>query len=173
MSHTVLPLRPKVASEQGAGSASVTTPTTLPHSAVTPQPRLEPLVVNNCISPHTIGAWPSQMGHGSTKWLLPSPSDQSAAIASLLKTEIQSHNITRDMLHATERKRLEAVQLCNQLTSDAQSWATAYQNSAAALVKCTEEYTRLSTENLEIKAEIQNLTSQVRFPSPINTTALT
>lgn len=101
--------------------------------------------------------WPSQVAQSaSTMWLLPPPSDQSSAIAHLLRTEIQSHNITREMLHATEQRRLEAVQRCEKLLADIRSWAAAYNALTAALHKCSQEYSRLSAENVAMSTELQN-----------------
>jgi hypothetical protein len=101
-------------------------------------------------------AWPSELyKRSSTMWLLPPHSNQSSAIVNLLQTEIQSHNITRDMLHTTEQRRLEAVQKNNQLTTDTQSWAAAYNNLTVALGKCAEEYSRVSADNVNLREQLQ------------------
>lgn len=106
--------------------------------------------------------WPSQIAQSnSTMWLLPPSSDQSSAIAQLLRTEIQSHNITREMLHATETRRLQAVQNCNRLLDEAHSWATAHNNLTSALNKCSEECSRLSAENVSLKTQLKCVNMQV------------
>jgi hypothetical protein len=104
----------------------------------------------------TLPTWPSEIQNmGDTTWLLPPCSDQSSNLALILRTEFQSHNITREMLHGTEQRRLEMAQRCKQLENDVQSWAAAYTNLTAALGHCTEAYTRLSTENVELKTKSQ------------------
>ncbi|KAF5845584.1 hypothetical protein GGP41_009363 [Bipolaris sorokiniana] len=100
--------------------------------------------------------WPSEIhSQSSTMWLLPPHSDQSSAITSLLRTEIQSHSITREMLHATEKRRLEAVQRGNKLLQDTHGWAAAYNNLTMALGKCYEEYSRVLGENTEMKLKLE------------------
>ena len=101
-------------------------------------------------------------------WLLPLRSDQASAIATLLRAEIDSHNITREMLYATEQRRLEAIQRNSQLLTDNSqlltdnnSWATAYNNLTTALCRCSEEYSRLSAENVAVKSQLQGLNAQV------------
>lgn len=101
--------------------------------------------------------WPSEVyNQTSTMWLLPPNSNQSSAIATLLQGEIQSHNLTREMLHATEQRRLEAVQKCNQFANDARGWAAAYNNLSAALGKCAEECSRVAAENLTLRTQLQS-----------------
>ncbi|KAF2475942.1 uncharacterized protein BDR25DRAFT_310370 [Lindgomyces ingoldianus] len=108
--------------------------------------------------------WPSQIAQSSsTMWLLPPGSDQSSAIAQLLRTEIQSHNITREMLHATETRRLEAAQNYNRLLADTHSWATAYNNMTSALYKCLEECSRLSAENALLKTRLHCVNMQIHL----------
>jgi hypothetical protein len=85
-------------------------------------------------------------------WLLPPQADQSSAIALLLRTEIQSHNTTREMLHATEQRRLEAFQRCDRLQSDIRAWMAAYNGLGDALCKCSQEYSRLLAENAALRA---------------------
>jgi hypothetical protein len=107
-------------------------------------------------------AWPSQLSQSSsTMWLLPLRSDQASAIATLLRAEIDSHNITREMLYATEQRRIEAVQRYSQLLADNSSWATAYKNLTTALCRCSEEYSRLSAEHVAVKSQLQGLNAQV------------
>ena len=101
--------------------------------------------------------WPSEVyNRTSTMWLLPPQSNQSSAIATLLQTEIQSHNTTREMLHATEERRLEAVQRSNQFASDAQGWAAAYNNLNTALGQCAQECSRVAAENVTLKSQIRS-----------------
>ena len=115
--------------------------------------------VNEDAALPTPSSWPSEVAQRtSTMWLLPPPSDQASAIAALLRTEIQSHNMTREMLHETEQRRLEAIQRCNQLSSDTQSWATAYNSLTSALYRCSEEFSRLSAENTMLKVQLQEAT---------------
>jgi hypothetical protein len=100
--------------------------------------------------------WPSEVyNRTSTMWLLPPHSNQSSAIATLLQAEIQSHNTTREMLHTTEQRRLEAVQRSNRFASDAQGWAAAYNNLNTALGKCAEEYSRVAAENVTLKSQMR------------------
>lgn len=100
--------------------------------------------------------WPSEVyNQTSTMWLLPPNSNQSSAIATLLQGEIQSHNITREMLHATEQRRLEAVQKWNQFANDARGWAAAYKSLSAALGKCAEECSRVASENVTLRTQLQ------------------
>jgi hypothetical protein len=101
--------------------------------------------------------WPSELHHqGDTRWLLPSSySDQASTLALILRTEIESHNITREMLHGTEQRRLEAVQRCTQLQADARGWAVAYENLTATLGHCAGEFSRLTTENVGLKTELR------------------
>jgi hypothetical protein len=98
--------------------------------------------------------WPSEIQR-DTVWLLPPCPDQASTLALLLRTKIQSHNITRETLHMTEQRRLESVLNCNQLHTDVQSWSAAYNNMATALRYCSEEYSRLLAENVELKANTQ------------------
>ncbi|KAF2690345.1 hypothetical protein K458DRAFT_399679 [Lentithecium fluviatile CBS 122367] len=108
--------------------------------------------------------WPSQIAQSSsTMWLLPPHSSQSSAIAQLLQTEIQSHNITQEMLHATENCRLEAVRKYNSLVADTHSWITANNNLTSALYKCSEECSRLSAENVSLKTQLQCINMQSTF----------
>ncbi|CAI6338160.1 unnamed protein product [Periconia digitata] len=103
--------------------------------------------------------WPSQLASSnSTMWLLPPYTDQSTAIACLLKTEIQSHNITKEMLHNTEQRRLDAARQCERLQTDVNAFSMAYNNASASLQKCAEEfarlcedYARVSSENLKLR----------------------
>ena len=100
--------------------------------------------------------WPSEVyNRTSTMWLLPPHSNQSSAIATLLQAEIQSHNTTREMLHTTEQRRLEAVQRSNRFASDAQGWAAAYNNLNTALGKCAEEYSRVAADNVTLKSQMR------------------
>ncbi|KAF2680645.1 hypothetical protein K458DRAFT_311296 [Lentithecium fluviatile CBS 122367] len=106
-------------------------------------------------------AWPSQVSQSTnTMWLLPAYTDQSSAIAMLLRTEIQSHNITKEMLHATEQRRLEAVRRCERLEIDMRSWSTSYAHSSTALQKCAEEYSRVCADYSRASAEISALKDQ-------------
>jgi hypothetical protein len=101
--------------------------------------------------------WPSEIyNRGSTMWLLPPHSDQSSVIASLLQTEIQSHKITREMLHTTEQQRIDAIQQCNQLMDDSGRWAAAYNNLSSALKLWTDEFSRISADNAALKAQLQD-----------------
>jgi septal ring factor EnvC (AmiA/AmiB activator) len=103
----------------------------------------------------SISMWPSEIHNmGDTTWLLPAYSDQSSTLASVLRTEIQSHNITREMLHNTERRRLEGAQRCKHLQADIERWAAAYNNLTATFARCAEEFSRLSAENLELKTKL-------------------
>jgi hypothetical protein len=102
----------------------------------------------------TVPLWPSEIQR-DTMWLLPPCSNQSSTLAMILQTKIQSHNITRETLHMTEQRCLESVLSCNQLRMDVQSWSVAYNNMVNALRDCSEEYSRLSAENLELKANTQ------------------
>jgi hypothetical protein len=100
--------------------------------------------------------WPSEVySQKDTTWLLPPYSDQSSTLALVLRTEIQSHNITREMLHSTEQRRLEAMQRCGQLEADNRSWAAAYNNITATLGRWAEEFSRLTTENMSLKTDLQ------------------
>jgi hypothetical protein len=100
--------------------------------------------------------WPSELhNQRDTMWLLPPCSDQASALALILRTEIQSHNITRETLHMTEQRRLESVLKCNQLCTDVQGWSVAYNNLTTALRQCSEEISRLSAENVALKAGMQ------------------
>ncbi|KAF2028951.1 hypothetical protein EK21DRAFT_113333 [Setomelanomma holmii] len=100
--------------------------------------------------------WPSEIyNQRDTTWLLPPYSDQSSMLALVLRTEIQSHNTIREMLHSTEQRRLEAVQRCDQLETDNRSWAAAYNNLTATLGRWAEEFSRLTTENMNLKTELQ------------------
>lgn len=97
-------------------------------------------------------AWPSQVASRmTTSWLLPAHNDQSSAIALLLRTEIESHKISKEMLHATEQKRLEAVHHCQhleaakqRLETDVCNWVAAYNALAAVFSQCSNELKRLS-----------------------------
>jgi hypothetical protein len=103
--------------------------------------------------------WPSEIyAQSSTMWLLPPYTDQSSAIAMLLQTEIQAHKITREMLHATEQRRLEAVQNINQLQVDIRSWTTAHENLTFVFGKCSEELSRLRAENEKMSLQLQHST---------------
>ncbi|PVH95987.1 hypothetical protein DM02DRAFT_659645, partial [Periconia macrospinosa] len=83
--------------------------------------------------------WPSEVAtNTSTMWLLPPYTDQSSAIASLLRTEIQSHNITKEMLHNTEQRRLDAVGRCGRLEADVNVLNIAYTKASTSLQKCAE-----------------------------------
>jgi hypothetical protein len=101
--------------------------------------------------------WPSELrNQGDPTWLLPTPcGEQASTLALVVRTEIQSHNITREMLYSTERRRVEAVQKCSQLEVDARSWAAAYNNLTTALGRCAEEFSRVSAENVALKTELQ------------------
>ena len=109
-----------------------------------------------------LDAWPSQLSqNNSTMWLLPLRSNQASAIATLLRAEINSHNITREMLYTTEQRRLEAVQRYSQLLAVNGSWATAYKNLTATLCRCSEEYSRLSAKNAAFRSQLRGLNAQV------------
>jgi hypothetical protein len=115
--------------------------------------------------PGPIPMWPSEIHNMSdTTWLLPACSDQASTLASVLRTEIQSHNITREMLHNTERKRLEGAQRCKQLHADIESWATAHKNLTDTLARCANEFSRLSAENVELKTKLD--ATSVRHQPP-------
>ena len=115
--------------------------------------------------------WPSEVyNRTSTMWLLPPHSNQSSAIATLLQAEIQSHNTTREMLHTTEQRRLEAVQRSNRFASDAQGWATAYNNLNTALGKCAEECSRVAAENVTLKSQMRCF--KVSLAEPLQATTL-
>lgn len=104
----------------------------------------------------TLPLWPSEIRNlGDTNWLLPAYSDHSSSLASVLRTEIQSHNITREMLHSTEQRRLEGAQRCKQLQADLQSWVTAYNTLTTTLARYAEEFSRISTENVTLKTRMQ------------------
>lgn len=108
--------------------------------------------------------WPSQIQ--STMWLLPPSTDQSSAIALLLRTEIQSHNITREMLHNTEQRRLQAVNFNERLQQDCRGWAAAYEKLSETLRKVSEEYLRLSSENMAMREKAQPETSADKHVEP-------
>ncbi|KAF2174295.1 hypothetical protein K469DRAFT_720973, partial [Zopfia rhizophila CBS 207.26] len=130
-------------------------------SATAPEP-INPQASGSCHAPNNGHPWPSQIAQtSSTMWLLPPYSGQSSAIALLLQKEIQSHNITREMLHATEQRRMEAIQYCNRSLADNRVWSAAYNNLTAALHRCSQEYSRLSAENEAMRAQIHDLNSQV------------
>ncbi|KAF2189308.1 hypothetical protein K469DRAFT_747999 [Zopfia rhizophila CBS 207.26] len=132
-------------------------------SATAPEP-INPQASGSCHAPNTNNGhpWPSQIAQtSSTMWLLPPYSGQSSAIALLLQKEIQSHNVTREMLHATEQRRMEAIQYCNRLLADNRVWSAAYNNLTAALHRCSQEYSRLSAENEAMRAQMHDLNSQV------------
>jgi hypothetical protein len=119
-----------------------------PHTNVTNRPeyKSEPLGQN--------AMWPSQIAHQqSTMWLLPPQTDQSSAIALLLRTEIQSHAITREMLHQTEQCRIQSAQRIVYLETECRNWSTAYENLASTLSKCSEEIQRVSLENVSLKTQ--------------------
>jgi hypothetical protein len=104
----------------------------------------------------TLPLWPPEVRSLSdTNWLLPAYSDHSSSIASVLRTEIQSHNITREMLHSTEQRRLEGAQRCKQLQADLQLWMTSYTTLTTTLARYSEEFSRLSTENVALKTKMQ------------------
>ncbi|PVH95986.1 hypothetical protein DM02DRAFT_133171 [Periconia macrospinosa] len=86
-------------------------------------------------------------------WLLPPYTDQSSAIASLLRTEIQSHNITKEMLHNTEQRRLDAVGRCGRLEADVNVLNIAYTKASTSLQKCAEEFARLCADYSRVSAE--------------------
>ncbi|KAF2257507.1 hypothetical protein CC78DRAFT_588462 [Lojkania enalia] len=114
----------------------------------------EPAQPQNLVALNT--RWPSQVVQStSTMWLLPPCTDQSSAIATLLRTEIESHNITREMLHATENRRIEAAQQAKQLMDDCHRWNVAYNSLTTALHACSEEYSRLNSENITLKKQLQ------------------
>ncbi|KAL5432569.1 hypothetical protein PMIN06_011966 [Paraphaeosphaeria minitans] len=100
----------------------------------------------------TAKLWPSQIaGRMTTSWLLPAHNDQSSAIAHLLKTEIEAHRISKEMLHATEQRRLEVTYYCQhlevakqRLELDARNWAAAYNALAVAFSQCSAEHKRFA-----------------------------
>ncbi|KAK7179093.1 hypothetical protein PSPO01_14876 [Paraphaeosphaeria sporulosa] len=100
----------------------------------------------------TTKLWPSQIaGRLTTSWLLPAYNDQSSAIAHLLKTEIEAHRISKEMLHATEQRRLEATYYCQhlevakkRLELDVRNWAAAYNALAVAFSQCSAEHKRFA-----------------------------
>ena len=106
--------------------------------------------------------WPSQVTQRSScAWLLPPYQDQSSSIILLLRAEVESHNITREMLHATEQRRLEAVQRCEQLLSDSKGWAAAYNSLMVVVQNCSAEYARLSSEHAALKVRLETHNFQV------------
>lgn len=107
--------------------------------------------------------WPSEVyNRTSTMWLLPPQSNQSSAIATLLQSEIHSHNTTREMLHTTEQRRLEAVQRSNQFANDVRGWAAAYNNLSTALGRCAEEYSRVAADNVTLRNQMQSIKVSTR-----------
>jgi septation ring formation regulator EzrA len=69
--------------------------------------------------------------------------------------------MSREMLHATEQRRIEAVQQYNRVTSENESWSAAYNNLTTALHRCSEAFARVSAENQTLRAQLQALDSQV------------
>ncbi|PVH90243.1 hypothetical protein DM02DRAFT_665330 [Periconia macrospinosa] len=70
--------------------------------------------------------WPSQVAQSNTMWLLPPYHDQSSSLALLLRTELEAHKVTKEMLHSTERRRQEAVKHCERLQNDINGLSTSY-----------------------------------------------
>ncbi|KAF1971152.1 hypothetical protein BU23DRAFT_556172 [Bimuria novae-zelandiae CBS 107.79] len=136
-------LSPSSTDRQLAGSASSATSAT----------KLDEKMVINPLQSGNV--WPSQIaGRMTTSWLLPAHNDQSSAIVLLLKTEIESHKVSKEMLHATEQKRLEAVHYCRyleatkqKLETDVCNWAAAYNALAVAFSQCSAEHKRLAGGN--------------------------
>jgi hypothetical protein len=102
--------------------------------------------------------WPSEMyGRYSTAWLVSPSTDQSSDNSPLLRTEIQAHRITREMLQATEQRRLEAVQSCQRLHIDLRNWSVAYSNIYHILGKRDEEISRQRADNEALKERLRDL----------------
>ncbi|KAF2439139.1 hypothetical protein P171DRAFT_132114 [Karstenula rhodostoma CBS 690.94] len=127
---------------------------------------------NSEINPSLPGtAWPSEVAsRTTTSWLLPPHNDQSSAIAMLLKTEIEAHKISKEMLHATEQKRLDAVHYCrhlevakHRLEKDVYNWIAAYNALAVAFCQRSAEYNRMAVGNA---AQGVNIISQATDQLP-------
>jgi hypothetical protein len=102
--------------------------------------------------------WPSEMyGRYSTAWLVPPSTDQSSANSPLLRTEIEAHKVTREMLQVTEQRRLEAMQNCHRLHFDIRNWSTAYSNIFHILGKRDEELSRQRADNEALKERLREL----------------
>ncbi|KAF2197901.1 hypothetical protein GQ43DRAFT_443827 [Delitschia confertaspora ATCC 74209] len=134
--------------------------TSVPQSSPATDPPISVPIEKATLAPCNQIAWPSQVAQ-STMWLLPPHSDQSAAITQLLRTEIQSHNITREMLHTTEQRRLEAVQNYHKIWAENQAWATAYNSLTAALHRCSEEFARVTAENEAMRTRMNASGSEI------------
>ncbi|KAF1964223.1 hypothetical protein BU23DRAFT_562137 [Bimuria novae-zelandiae CBS 107.79] len=136
-------------------------------SSATSATKLDEKMVINPLQSSNV--WPSQIaGRMTTSWLLPVHNDQSSAIVLLLKTEIESHKISKEMLHTTEQKRLEAVHYCRhleatkqKLETDVCNWVAAYNALAVAFSQCSAEQKRLAGgnaiqgNNVDIHAPLQ------------------
>jgi hypothetical protein len=151
MTRTIAPIRPKRPAED-----EIPVPLRTPAPPLQSQPATAALDVPGFLPPACPPA--ASAAQPIVRDLPPSPSallppyaDQASAIALLLHTEIQSHNITREMLHGTDQQRLEAIQRCERLQVDISSWTVAYNNLTVALHKCSEEYSRLSAEHLALR----------------------
>ncbi|KAF2741742.1 hypothetical protein M011DRAFT_514180 [Sporormia fimetaria CBS 119925] len=122
--------------------------------AVYPAPQMigGKLPMVDCLQPQDVQRqhpeWPSQIAHQSSH---PETATHPASAAvALLQTEIQSHHVTREMLHSTEQRRLQAEQACTRLESDCYAWAAAYNSLTAALQHCSKEYSRVANEILTL-----------------------
>ncbi|KAF2010521.1 hypothetical protein BU24DRAFT_467144 [Aaosphaeria arxii CBS 175.79] len=102
-----------------------------------------------------LNVWPSQIASNNATWLLPPHNDQAAALAMMLRTEIQAHNIAKEMLHATEQRRLEVFNICSRLSIEVRGWEAAYNSMTEALQRCSDEFSRISAENVSLKTQLQ------------------
>jgi hypothetical protein len=157
---TYTPTRDNINTSHGSGLAS---PFTTPVAA-TEQPApaaFSPPINGSSTNPTAAITWPSEVSQrSSTMWLLPAYTDQSSTIAQVLRAEIQAHNISKEMLHATEHRRLESIRRCEQLEIDVRNWGIAYGNSSTALRNCAEEYAKVCAEYSRICAENTTLKAQ-------------